>query len=821
MLNNKITRRAIIPLLLALPLAYLFRHALFFGELFAFRDAGFYYFPLYQYVQQQWQQGIPLWNPLDGIGQPLLADPTAAVFYPGKLIFLLPASYQWCFACYLFLHAWLAGVGSYVVARKLRSPVCAALLAGLSFELSGSVLFQYCNPIYLVGAAWLPWAILCFLHLCEKKNGVTATVMLSMVLSMMVLGGEPQMAVHFVLCAFVWLALNMRSRLAKNPRVTHFKKFQWTVMGLFAAVGFALLMSAVQVLPSKELASLSDRGVRTYPTSMWEMAAQRSTETKGLWERPQEKGHQSKVYDFSVGPWRWSELFWPNIGGHFGPISTRWLRALPAEGRMWSPSLYLGVLPICLALAAIRFTRGSPTTIWLSWLFLLSVLAAMGEYGLGWLADELQFLEATDEADFQPSNWKRGLGGLYWFLTATVPGYADFRYPAKWWTVTSLSLSVLAAKGWPVLFSHLRKKTLQRFATFATLGLVVTLACRFVVIGEIQPSNVYGPFDEILAWQHLLMSIAHTAIIFLIIILLVQTHQRSSHSPYWRSFALWSVCLCELTLAQSRFIYTAKPHADSTNDPRTFLRGHVDFPSQFRNTSSTNRFQELHEFEQYTKQGKHHLAQGARLLDPICSMRIAEFAEVLKEVKADKKAADPFGVGETLKGKARAWIVHDWITVGDTERSPDAPTDHRRRVTLSAGPNVPLSKGNGAGPSNSECEITLMTNSRIEIAIKTDRTGLLVLCDQFYPGWQATIIQGAATPVPAKIYRTNNVMRSILVPNGNSKVVFDYRPKSFLIGAAISVVAWFGVLAFLLGYLRRGRRLISSEVTTHNKTNQI
>ncbi len=192
------------------PLLWLFRRALFGGEMFVYRDAAHYYFPLYHYVQSRWASGgLPLWNPLDGIGQPLLGDPTAAVLYPGKLIFLLPFEFSTCFVLYVVGHLWLAGCGTYVLARHWRVHWQGALLGGLAYELSGQVLFQYCNPIYCVGAAWLPCAVL-FLDRTLITGDRRAAVCLGVVLSLMTLGGDPQTAYHLLLMGLLLILLLAR-----------------------------------------------------------------------------------------------------------------------------------------------------------------------------------------------------------------------------------------------------------------------------------------------------------------------------------------------------------------------------------------------------------------------------------------------------------------------------------------------------------------------------------------------------------------------------------------------------------------------------------
>ena len=75
---------------------------------FGYRDAAHYYYPLHQRVQEEWNHGRwPLWEPEENAGMPLLGNPTAAVLYPGKLVFaVLP--YAWAARVYIVAHSALA-----------------------------------------------------------------------------------------------------------------------------------------------------------------------------------------------------------------------------------------------------------------------------------------------------------------------------------------------------------------------------------------------------------------------------------------------------------------------------------------------------------------------------------------------------------------------------------------------------------------------------------------------------------------------------------------------------------------------------------------
>ena len=186
-------------MLIAAPLLWLFGRALVTDEMFVFRDAAHYYYPYYKYVAQQWGEGrVPLWNPLENLGQPLLADATAAVLYPGKLIFALPLSYNTNYKLYIVGHVLFAAIGAYVAARGFARSRYASTVCAISYAFSGSVVFQYCNVIFLVGAAWLPLAILAIDRMLRLRSWKWSLA-LAAVLAMMVFGGDPQLAYHVAL----------------------------------------------------------------------------------------------------------------------------------------------------------------------------------------------------------------------------------------------------------------------------------------------------------------------------------------------------------------------------------------------------------------------------------------------------------------------------------------------------------------------------------------------------------------------------------------------------------------------------------------------
>src|SRR5262249_4854224 len=123
---------------------------------------------------------------------PLLGNPTAAVLYPGKLVFaLLP--YAWAARIYIVAHSVLAFAAMLALLRFWGISWAGSGLGALGYTFGAPILFQYCNIIYLVGAAWVPLGILAIDRWVRLGRRI-AILELAIVLGMQVLGGDPQAA---------------------------------------------------------------------------------------------------------------------------------------------------------------------------------------------------------------------------------------------------------------------------------------------------------------------------------------------------------------------------------------------------------------------------------------------------------------------------------------------------------------------------------------------------------------------------------------------------------------------------------------------------
>jgi hypothetical protein len=93
------------------------------------------------------------------------------------------------------------------------------------------------------------------------------------------------------------------------------------------------------------------------------------------------------------------------------------------------------------------------------------------------------------------------------------------------------------------------------------------------------------------------------------------------------------------------------------------------------------------------------------------------------------------------------------------------------------------------------------TPNRLELRVRSDRDALLVVADNWFPAWEATV-DGAETP----ILRAYHTLRAVPVPPGESTVVMAYRSTVLARSALLSGAVLLGLVATGLGGLFLGRR---------------
>jgi hypothetical protein len=157
-------------------------------------------------------------------------------------------------------------------------------------------------------------------------------------------------------------------------------------------------------------------------------------------------------------------------------------------------------------------------------------------------------------------------------------------------------------------------------------------------------------------------------------------------------------------------------------------------------------------------------------------------------------------VYENLRARPRAWLVSKVLTV--TEEEALAALHSSRLAGGSAFDPAqtalveePLDFTAQVPDRDATARVTHLSDGQLEVETKTNAPAFLVTSDVFYPGWEATV-DGA----PARLFRTNYVLRGLAVPAGTHTVRFEFRPRSFYRGAFVSAASLLllAVAVFLL-----------------------
>lgn len=599
----------VLALLLGL-FGWIFADALFRDRNFVYRDASQFYYPLLKLVQQEWNDGRwPLWNPHENAGMPLLGNPASAVLYLPRIILFqwLPVSYGTAFKWYTLIHVLGCAVGAWVLARRWNLSEFAAGVAALSYAFGAAVVFQYCNVIFLVGAAWIPFGLYTADRAFRAGDWRWACVH-GLILAMPLFGGDPEAAyvtgglsaiyVALIDRTFAWLMISAIAALYlikwgihQGPNIPSDPSEL-----LLPAVALAALVAHVALAvhwwrssPESQSRSEPSPWPRRYCLGLAALVALGVSAVQWIpsWEfgrisNRAAGGVHYEPYAFWIAPWRFAELVWPNVMGREFPTLSRWIEIISVDDKVWEPSLYFGSVPLLLALTAIGLRRTEHWRRWMSCILILSLWASMGPAGgVSWYWNTYRKWNANVGAGAAPaeSDQPQGVprartavqmqtpaGGLYWVMLEMLPGFDTFRYPAKLMTFTCIAFAILAGAGWDRLFSAVGPPP-RRWLVGTIVGIsatlaILALALRTPIIEWLGKSRLategslyYGRLIPELSWSYFIVGVVTTAVAGAII--LICQHCFQGARSKWVEAAVLLLVAIDVGIANRWLIVTA------------------------------------------------------------------------------------------------------------------------------------------------------------------------------------------------------------------------------------------------------------------------
>ena len=156
---------------------------------------------------------------------------------------------------------------------------------------------------------------------------------------------------------------------------------------------------------------------------------------------------------------------------------------------------------------------------------------------------------------------------------------------------------------------------------------------------------------------------------------------------------------------------------------------------------------------------------------------------------------------ENTRALPRAWLASE-VRVMDEEAmlqvirtgflADGTKWDPQRTALVETESTVSLNTSSQPG----QAEVTTYQPNRLRLAVHASGASMLVLSENDYPGWRASI-DGA----DAAIVRVNYGLRGVVVPAGDHQVSFVYHPWSILGGALVSLAT--AVLLGLFCFVKR------------------
>jgi hypothetical protein len=717
-------------------------------------------YPMWWRIAEWWRAGVlPLWNPYQYAGQPVLASAIYGVLYPPNVLYSLvnPAL---AIEGLAVAHLSVAGASMYAFAATIGLGRIASFVAGSTFMLSGFVMAQATwFPPALAAAVWLPLALLALERLFRRAE-LWAGLLLALSIALPFLAGWPQtwMYTMYVIAVygagrFVVAALTPEER----PHL-----LRASVLSVAAGV-LALAWMAPQLLPSLELQALGPR--RPGGLTPLQMMPQGTVTASRVVDT---------MLDASPGLSRW------------GYVGTGSLLLIPlalaaADARQRWRVVCLGLLAVFSVSVAValdgpvhelyRRIGGAafrvPARLLYVYTAAASVLVAIGFDALARLAGDREAAASSPRL-----RW-----GAFGALCVASAGFALLAMPTR----TRVHLGAMFVLSCAALLAP--RLRARRLALAVLLAWMVVDLMASVRNAYLHPVHNRRSFDEFRSSFHFIaerQGLDRTYIVAPYDFPALMSKQGSLRRIYsitdyeplslsrWERF--YRVLEAPKDQRPDSLTFTGTLHADPTRPYFSLL----DLLSvRFVLLHAQNRGYDLALAQLAPKWRRAHVAPEGGLvyenLDRLPRSYVSSHAQV---VGSEEEALASL---TSLVFDARASVI--------VERADGQP----RGAPVPA-PIVPA-------------RIVRYEPARVEIETDAPAAGWLVLTDTHYPGWEATV-DGAYAPIA----RANYLFRAVWVEAGAHRVEFDYRPKSFRLGAAAAAAGLAAAACAVVWDSRRSAR---------------
>jgi len=245
----------------------LFWQATFRQAVFFFGDILMFFYPTHLAYADALRQGrLPLWEPKMFAGFPLFAEGQIGALYPTHPILygLLPIDLATNYDILISL-AWVA-IGMYLFLRALHLQPASAFLGAIAFSGGGFFMPRLQHMSVLATASWLPWLFWAFEKFRQEEifqRRLRWWIVLALFSGIQLLGGHPQFAFMTAILLALYASVRWQSDSTRNRLFEYVELAR--VLPVVLAIGVGAMIAAPQLLPTYELATMSNRATGLLP----------------------------------------------------------------------------------------------------------------------------------------------------------------------------------------------------------------------------------------------------------------------------------------------------------------------------------------------------------------------------------------------------------------------------------------------------------------------------------------------------------------------------------------------------------------------------
>ncbi len=721
------------------------QNPLMFDTVMAFR-------PDFVLLQQSLRAGeLPLWNPLENGGVPLMANCQSSVFYPSRLI-LLFTDVDLAMTLFVLLKLWICGMTAYLCGRILRFSKPASRFFSVAWMCGGFCL-TWANWPVADAASWIPVLFAGVELILERKyrqGFFAATVGATLLL----FAGYPEAAFTMSLGLGFYFLL----RLLWERR---WGKDLWMPLTVsIAAWAVALTFCAVQLFPFVEYLAHSETFLGRVEEQLLVPLAGGALLT--FWV-PRFFGTASQGTFWDAGKWN------SNLTGQQYPGLAVWCGvALLFVRAGTSRPRSLGRARIgALAITAVFLTLLAVNLPTLQWIHELPVLSSVRELYHIWFVLFIIPLLGVIGLDRWFSRPRR-LRELAWLmpLVIGVAGFTAF--------LLQFNRGLMAAAK---VTEYVQMQVWVTAGMAVATVLVLAVSCLWY-----RPNLFWGVLTALLA-----------------IDLLIATRGIDPTLPRDQVFPTTQLTAflqaqeqpCRIGAAEGLII----PGTVGNYGIEEWLGYdglYPEYPRRFQAKLGPDVWNAMEPVRSIRYFLHNPLSDPRFPLDELTESGALEFEGTM----------DGLEVYKNRRAFPRAFLAAEVEVIPDRDalfaRMLEEAYDPGRVVVTPVQPGGELPHATADRPGSAA--IAEYTPNRVVIDVDADEPAVLVLSDSYFPGWKATV-----SGVSAQVFPAYYAFRGVLVPKGKCTVEFSYQPWTYRAGLAVSTFGLLAGLAVAVYCLRQGR----------------